>query len=434
MAEAGEAGGASRPDGPLRIALLSYRSKPHCGGQGVYLRHLSRELADLGHTVEVLSGQPYPELDREEIVLTKIPSLDLYRDEDPFRVPALGEFRDWVDVLEFAHMKTGGFPEPLTFSIRALRLLSRRRRDFDVVHDNQVLGLGNLGIARLGLPLVTSIHHPISVDRRIELEAARGLKEKIGKFRWYGFVSMQARVSRRVGPVLTVSESSKVDIVRDFKVDPRDIEILPLGVDTRIFHPRGERVPGRIVAMASADAPIKGVDVLLRAVAKLATERDVHVVVVSRPQKDGPTERLVRELALGDRVRFVSGISDEELGELLASAEIACVPSRYEGFSLPAVEHMASGTPLVASRAGALPEVVGDAGILVEPGDVEELAATLLRLHDSAGERARVGAAGLARVQERFAWPAVAKATVEHYRAAIAQQKYLKLAASKGKG
>ncbi|TDB90440.1 glycosyltransferase family 4 protein [Actinomadura sp. 7K534] len=434
MGEAGEPGGASGPDGSLRIALLSYRSKPHCGGQGVYLRHLSRELADLGHRVEVLSGQPYPELDREEIVLTEVPSLDLYRDEDPFRIPALGEFRDWVDVLEFAHMKTGGFPEPLTFSLRALRLLSRRRRDFDIVHDNQVLGLGNLGIARLGLPLVTSIHHPISVDRRIELEAARGIKQKLGKRRWYGFVSMQAQVSRRIGPVLTVSESSKVDIVKDFRVDPRDIDILPLGVDTRIFHPRGERVPGRIVAMASADAPIKGVDVLLRAVAKLATERDVHVIVVSKPKKDGPTDKLVRDLALGDRVRFVSGISDDELGELLASAEIAVVPSRYEGFSLPAVEHMASGTPLVASRAGALPEVVGDGGVLVEPGDVEELAATLHRLHDSAAERARVGEAGLARVQERFAWPAVAKATVEHYRAAITQQNYLRLAAGKGKG
>ncbi|MBB4777098.1 glycosyltransferase family 4 protein [Actinomadura livida] len=434
MGEAGEPGGASGPDGSLRIALLSYRSKPHCGGQGVYLRHLSRELADLGHRVEVLSGQPYPELDREEIILTKVPSLDLYRDEDPFRIPALGEFRDWVDVLEFAHMKTGGFPEPLTFSLRALRLLSRRRRDFDIVHDNQVLGLGNLGIARLGLPLVTSIHHPISVDRRIELEAARGIKQKLGKRRWYGFVSMQAQVSRRIGPVLTVSESSKVDIVKDFGVDPRDIDILPLGVDTRIFHPRGERVPGRIVAMASADAPIKGVDVLLRAVAKLATERDVHVIVVSKPKKDGPTDKLVRDLALGDRVRFVSGISDDELGELLASAEIAVVPSRYEGFSLPAVEHMASGTPLVASRAGALPEVVGDGGVLVEPGDVEELAATLHRLHDSAAERARVGEAGLARVQERFAWPAVAKATVEHYRAAITQQNYLRLAAGKGKG
>ncbi|MFI0411458.1 glycosyltransferase family 4 protein [Actinomadura sp. 3N508] len=426
MGEAGEPG-ALRV-GPLRVGLLSYRSKPHCGGQGVYLRHLSRELIDLGHSVEVLSGQPYPELDREEIVLTKLPSLDLYNDDDPFRTPALREFRDWVDVLEFAHMRTGGFPEPLTFSLRALRLLKRRRRDFDVVHDNQVLGLGNLGIGRLGLPLVTSIHHPISVDRRIELEAARGLKQKLGKRRWYGFVAMQSQVSRRIGPVLTVSESSKVDIVKDFKVDPRDIEILPLGVDTRIFHPRGARVPGRIVAMASADAPIKGVDVLLRAVAKLATERDVHVIVVSRPQKDGPTEKLVRELALGERVRFVNGIGDEELGELMASAEIAVVPSRYEGFSLPAVEHMASGTPLVASRAGALPEVVGDGGVLVAPGDVEELAATLRRLHDSAAERERVGAAGFGRVQERFAWPAVAKATVEHYRAAIAQQNYRRLA------
>ncbi|MFC5184834.1 glycosyltransferase family 4 protein [Actinomadura harenae] len=426
--------GAGAGERPLRVALLSYRSKPHCGGQGVYLRHLSRELVDLGHSVDILSGQPYPELDRDEIALSKIPSLDLYRDEDPFRTPAREEFRDWVDVLEFAHMRTGGFPEPLTFSIRVLRELRRRRREFDVAHDNQVLGLGNLGITRLGLPLVTSIHHPISVDRQIELDAAEDWKAKLGKRRWYGFVTMQSQVARRIGTVLTVSESSKIDIVRDFKVDPRDIEILPLGVDTSVFHPRGpltERVPGRIVAMASADAPIKGVDVLLRAVAKLATERDVHVVVVSRPTKDGPTERLVKELALGDRVRFVSGISDDELGDLLASAEIAVVPSRYEGFSLPAVEHMASGTPLVASRAGALPEVVGDAGILVEPGDVEELAAVLRRLHDSPEERARWSEAGLARVRERFAWRAVAQATVAHYREAITQHEYLRKAARK---
>jgi glycosyltransferase involved in cell wall biosynthesis len=406
-------------DSALRVALLSYRSKPHCGGQGIYLRHLSRELAGLGHQVEILSGQPYPELDRDDIVLTRLTSLDLYRDEDPFRTPRLGEFHDWVDVLEFAHMKTGGFPEPLTFSIRALRELRARRGDFDVVHDNQTLGYGNLGIQRLGLPLVTSIHHPISVDRRIEIEAAKGIKERFGKRRWYGFVRMQGQVARRIGPILTVSGSSKVDIVKDFKAAADDVHILPLGVDTQIFHPRGERVPGRIVAVASADSPLKGVDVLLRAVAKVATERDVHVVVVSKPTKDGPTEKLVRELALGDHVRFVSGISDDDLGELLAGAEIAVVPSRYEGFSLPAVEHMASGTPLVASRTGALPEVVGDAAVLVEPGDAEELAAVLRRLHDSAEYRTRVGAAGYQRVQERFTWRAVAIATTEHYRAAI---------------
>jgi glycosyltransferase involved in cell wall biosynthesis len=410
-------------DEPLRVALLSYRSKPHCGGQGVYLRHLSRELVDLGHTVDVFSGQPYPELDREEITLRRVPSLDLYADENPFRTPALGEFRDWIDVLEFAHMRTGGFPEPLTFSLRALRALRAHRHDYDVVHDNQVLGYGNLGIPRLGLPFVTSIHHPISVDRRIEIEAAKGWKQRFGKRRWYGFVRMQARVAARIGPILTVSGSSKHDIVRDFGADPDQVHILPLGVDDRFFHPRGERVPGRIVAVASADSPLKGVATLLRAVAKVATERDVHLVVVGRPTPGGPTDRLVAELSLGDRVRFVSGISDEELGELLASAEIAAVPSLYEGFSLPAVEHMASGTPLVASRTGALPEVVGDAAILVEPGDVEELAAVFRRLHDSPGERERVGAAGYARVQERFTWSAVARATVGHYRDAIAHRR-----------
>jgi glycosyltransferase involved in cell wall biosynthesis len=409
-------------DEPLRVALLSYRSKPHCGGQGVYLRHLSRELVDLGHHVEIFSGQPYPELDRDEITLHRVPSLDLYADEDPFRTPKLSEYRDWIDVLEFAHMRTGGFPEPLTFSLRVLRELRKRRLSYDVVHDNQVLGYGNLGISRLGLPLVTSIHHPISVDRRIEIEAAKGIKQRFGKRRWYGFVRMQARVAARIGPILTVSGSSKHDIVRDFGALPEQVHILPLGVDDTYFHPRGERVPGRIVAVASADSPLKGVATLLRSVAKLATERDVHVVVVGRPTPGGPTDKLVGELSLGDRVRFVSGISDEELGELLASAEIAAVPSLYEGFSLPAVEHMASGTPLVASRTGALPEVVGDAAVLVEPGDVEELAAVFRRLHDSPEERERLGAAGYERVQERFTWSAVARATVRHYRDAIAQR------------
>src|ERR1700729_2671425 len=150
-------------DRALRIALLSYRSKPHCGGQGIYLRHLSRELAALGHHVEVFSGQPYPELEPGP-VLRELPSLDLYADDDPFRTPALSEYRDWIDVLEFGAMKTGAFPEPLTFSVRALRALRQRAGDFDLVHDNQVLAYGMLGLARLGLPLVTSIHQPISVD------------------------------------------------------------------------------------------------------------------------------------------------------------------------------------------------------------------------------------------------------------------------------
>jgi glycosyltransferase involved in cell wall biosynthesis len=403
---------------PLRVALLSYRSKPHCGGQGIYLRHLSRELAALGHHVEVFSGQPYPELEPGPLLRT-LPSLDLYREPDPFRTPRLGEYRDWIDVLEVATMWTGAFPEPLTFSLRALRALRARRGDFDIVHDNQVLAYGMLRIARLGLPLVTSIHHPISVDRRIELAAAKGLS-RLSKRRWYGFVRMQGRVARRVGPVLTGSESSRDDICRDFRVPSSSVHVIPLGVDTRLFHPRPvQRVPGRIVAVASADSPVKGISTLLRAVAKLTTERNVVLTVVGKPAPGGPTERLVAELALGDKVRFVSGITDTELAEFIATAEIAVVPSLYEGFSLPAVEHMASGTPLIASRTGALPEVTGDAALLVTPGDPEELAMALRTLHDSAAERERLSALALQRVQERFAWSAVARATVDQYRRAI---------------
>ncbi len=407
-------------DHPLRVALLSYRSKPHCGGQGIYLRHLSRELAALGHHVEVFSGQPYPELEPGP-VLREVPSLDLYADENPFRTPRLSEYRDWIDVLEFATMKTGAFPEPLTFSLRALRLLRARRADFDLVHDNQVLAYGLLGLARAGLPLVTSIHHPISVDRRIELAAARGW-DRVGKWRWYSFVRMQGRVARRVGPVLTASQASRSDIIRDFRVAPDNVYVIPLGVDTRLFHPRpAPREPGLIVAVASADSPLKGVATLLQAVAKVTVEREARLTVVGRPAPGGPTERLVGELALGDRVRFVSGISDTELADLAARAEIAVVPSLYEGFSLPAVEHMASGTPLIASHTGALPEVTEDAAVLVEPGDVEALAAALRKLLDSPAERARLGAAAWQRVQERFAWSAVARATVERYRAAITE-------------
>ncbi len=406
-------------DRPLRIALLSYRSKPHCGGQGVYVRHLSRELDSLGHRVEVFSGPPYPELDPGP-GLARIPSLDLYRDDDPFRTPHWHEYRDWADVLETAMMWGGAFPEPLTFSIRVLRALAARAGEFDVVHDNQGLGYGLLGVRRLGLPLVASIHHPISVDKRIDL-ASLGPLDRLSRRRWYGFVRMQARVARvvaRSAPLITVSASAKRDICRDFGVWPDRVRVIPLGVDTRMFRPgpAAARVRGRIVAVASADSALKGVATLLHAVAKLVTDRDVHLTLIGRPTD--ATERLAGQLSLGDRVTFTHGLNDRAFSALLASAEIAVVPSLYEGFSLPAVEHMASGTPLVASRSGALPEVTGDAAALVTPGDSEELAAMLRRLHDNPAERGALADRALRRVGQRFAWPAVAKATVAQYREA----------------
>ncbi|MHA6803323.1 glycosyltransferase family 4 protein [Salinifilum ghardaiensis] len=405
----------------MRIALLSYRSKPHSGGQGVYVRHLSRGLAELGHHVEVFSGQPYPELD-PEVRLTRVPSLDLYRDPDPFRTPHWRELRDWVDLLELGTMWTAGFPEPLTFTLRAAGELRARAHEFDVVHDNQSLGYGLLRLPAAGLPVTATIHHPITHDRRVDLANARG-RRRITLRRWYGFLRMQARVARRIPHLMTVSESSAADIRRDFGVRRDQLNVVPLGVDPAVFHPpRAPRVPGRIVAMASADTPMKGVGTLLEAVAKLRTERDVELVLVSQPIPGGPTERRIEDLAIGDVVRTASGLSDDGIAELLGSAEVACVPSLYEGFSLPTVEAMACGTPLVASRAGAIPEVAGEHGETVElvrPGDAEELAAALGAVLDSPDYRHRLGEAGRRRVVERYSWTSVAAATVDCYAEAI---------------
>ena len=314
----------------------------------------------------------------------------------------------------------GGFPEPLTFSVRALRMLRARTADFNVVHDNQGLGYGMLGVRRLGLPLVTSIHHPISVDRRIDL-ASTGWPRGLSKRR-----SLRVHPDAGPGgaPVAGPDRDhrigmSKRDMCRDFRVPPDRVHIVPLGVDTRMFRPReAPRVPGRIIAVAvSADSALKGLATLLRAVGKLATDRDVHLVIVGKPVP--ATERLAAKLSLSDRITFTHGLDDEAFSSLLASAETAVVPSLYEGFSLPAVEHLASGTPLVASRTGALPEVTGDAAVLVTPGDDEELAAVLRRLHDSRAERFVLADRALDRVGERFAWSAVARATVEQYLAAM---------------
>jgi len=411
---------------PLRIALLSYRSKPHCGGQGVYVRHLSRELVALGHTVEVFSGQPYPDLD-PGVALTKVPSLDLYREPDPFRTPRLREFRDLVDVGEYLTMCTGGFPEPRTFATRVAKVLGARSGDFDVAHDNQVLGTGLLSLERLGLPLVTTIHHPITFDRRTDLAAATSRRQRWQLRRWYGFLRMQARVARRARWVLTPSEASRRDVARDFGVDPARMQAVPLGVDEGFSPPTALRVPGRILAMASADAPMKGIATLLEAFAKLRVDRDpaaLELVLVTRPRPGGPTEQLVERLGIGDAVTFAHGLSDAELVALMGSAEVACVPSLYEGFSLPTAELMACATPLVVSRAGAIPEVVGPDGEcadLVTPGDVGELQHALGALLDDPDRRAAMGAAGRRRAQERFSWRAVAETVAETYRRAVVE-------------
>ena len=402
----------------LRIALLSYRSKPHSGGQGIYVRALSRELAELGHRVEVLSGQPYPELD-DDVPLTRVPSLDLYREPDPFRTPRPSEFRDWIDVAEWATMCTAGFPEPLTFSLRAARQLLPRAADFDVVHDNQSLGYGLLRLVGAGLPTVATVHHPIAIDRDLELAAAPTLRRKITLRRWYAFTAMQTRVAARLDGVTTVSENSRGDIAAHMGLPADGIEVIPVGIDPDEFAPPADdrlRDRDSILVITSADVPLKGLVHLLEAVAKLRTERPVRLTVVGTARPGGPAEAALDRLALRDAVRFTGPVPEEELIRLMQSAAVVAIPSLYEGFSLPAVEAMACATPLVTTDAGALPEVVGtEAGLRVRAGDVGELTAALQLVLDSPSLAEQLGRAGRRRVLERYTWRSTAERTADWY-------------------
>ena len=410
--------GAYDPNGPLRIAYLTYRGKPHVGGQGVYTRHLTKALVDLGHSVEVFGGQPYPVLD-DRITMNKLPSLDIFNDQYPGRLPAYWEIKSWPDFVETARFLSGQFSEPLAFSKRALRALRTRTHDFDLVHDNQCLGWDILKIEKL-IPTVVTLHHPITKDRELEVSHAPNWRKRRSVSRWYSFVDMQGKVASKMPRIVVVSENSITDINKDMGVSLDRMRLVPVGVDPELFKPMPQvaRQPGRLITTASADVALKGLSYLLEAMAKLRTERDLRLTIIGKP-RPGHSMDLIESLGLMPYIDFVSGVSDERIVELYAEAELAVVPSLYEGFSLPAIEAMSTGICLVATDGGALPEVTGTDGDTVlqcPAGDAEALAVTLARGLDNAELRARIGAAGRERVVSRWSWTHCAKLTVEQYR------------------
>ena len=379
------------------------------------MHYLSRALVELGHDVTVFAGQPYPDL-AGGVELVEVPSLDLYRPEDPFRRPARSELRSAVDVAEYGLMCCGAFPEPLTFSLRAARLLRERSSGFDVVHDNQCLGYGLLTLNRT-IPVVATVHHPITVDRELALGAAPTRRERARLRRWYGFTRMQARVARRLPRLLTVSEASQRDVCAAFGVPEHRAGIVHNGVDPELFRPLAHvpEHPGRIVALASADLPMKGIVHLVEAVAKVRTERDAELVLAGKGADSRGIRAAARKYGVEDAIHFAGRVGNLELVELYAGAQVAVVPSLYEGFSFPAVQAMSCGVPLVTTTGGALPEVAGDAALLVPPGDAGALAAAIGRVLDDASLRERMRRAGRERALQRFTWRSAAEATAAEY-------------------
>jgi len=403
----------------LKIGLLSYRSNPHCGGQGVYIRHLSQALCKLGHQVEIIAGPPDPQLNGHGR-LTMLKTLDLYNPDDLFRTPRLSELTDMINLLEWLDVSAMGYPEPWTFGMRVVRHLKGKENQYDIIHDNQSLSYGLLSLMKK-VPVTATIHHPMTVDRRLAVQTTRSFIKKIKALRWYSFINMQKRVARKLPRILTVSDISKQDISTEFNIPQTRFTTIANGIDTSSFYPleRVRRIPGRIIVTNSADTPLKGLYHLLHAIKNMVKKRSVYLVVIGTPKKNGGIERLVRQLDLKSHMEFTGRIDQYRFIREYAKASIAVVPSLYEGFGLPVGEAMACRIPVICTTGGALPEVAGDAAKLVPPGDSQALEKAILELLDDASLRDTLAQKGYERVLSQFTWEATARKTVQAYREII---------------
>lgn len=406
---------------PLHIALLGYRSNPFSGGQGVYLKYLSEALIGLGHKVDVISGEPYPDLS-PEVRLIKLPGLNLYAHEKPTRALSFRQFFNPADVFEWLSFLSGGFPEPYAFGRRLVDYLRSHRPEYDIIHDNQSLCSGLLHSEKLGYTVVTTIHHPITFDRDIALANTPEWGMRLLVRRWYNFLNMQISVARKLTHIVTVSENSKIDIAADFGVRPDQLTVIYNGIDFETFRPLPEipRIPFHLITTASADQPLKGTQHLIPAIAQLVREfPDLRLTFIGAPKPGGTTEKNIIALGLEDKIEFLHGISTQRIVELYASASIAIVPSEYEGFGFPAGEAMACGVPVVSTDGGALPEVVGDAGVIVPSKNPNALAGAIRDLLLDDPRRAHLGIAGRARILAKFNWSTVALQMTDFYKKAI---------------
>ena len=406
-----------KPTSKLKICLLGYRSNPYSGGQGIYIRYLSKALVKQGHQVDVISGEPYPILD-PGVNLIKLPGLNLFEADNHVTALRPRHLLSYTDFFEWFSMFTGGFPEPYTFGRRLVKYFRRHKPDYDIVHDNQSLCFGLLKLQNTGIPLVATIHHPITSDLHIALGNTDDWKLRLLIRRWHSFLGMQKKVVRRLKHIVTVSEQSKVDIASAFDIDSATIKVVHNGIDTEIFRPQPKtrRIPFRIMATASADQPLKGLSYLIEAIALLTPDYpQIHLVVLGKINADGDSQQLINRLGIQAQIRFVSGVSTAELVTLYAETSLVVVPSIYEGFGLPAGEAMACGVAVVSTKGGALPEVVGDSGILVPVRDAKAIASAVADLLDHPEKAQALGLKARTRILDKFSWQVAAASMTQTY-------------------
>ena len=404
----------------MRIGILSYRSHPYSGGQGIYIKHLSKALSDRGHQVSVLSGPPYPELD-ESVELIKIPSLGLFETQNRMSSFGLNLLFRPLDLYEWLTVMTGGFPEPYTFGKRVLKYIKHNKSDFEIILDNQSLSGSLLRIQEI-LPLVVTIHHPITKDHKLEMQNATNWKEKLSSKRWHNFLPMQKRVAPKLKKIICVSKPSKKDVVEEFHVDPNRIEVILNGIDINTFSPSSfdKREENKIITTASADIPLKGLKYLVKALPKiLHSFPKTTLTVIGKSPNNSEVSKLIEELNLSNVITFRSGISEKEIVDLYHSSELAVIPSLYEGFGFGAGEAMACGVPLISTHSGGLEEVVGDAALKIMPSSAEEIEKAVIKLFNNPEDMRKLSTKGRQRMEEIFDWKIAASSYESSFKAVI---------------
>jgi glycosyltransferase involved in cell wall biosynthesis len=405
----------------------AYRGTMSSGGLGLYLHALTRELAELGFEIDLYVGPPYPD-PMPWVRTIQLPNEHYWGRKwgEGWAAPVLGarpqRIFEPLNFYEFAVTRFGFLPEMFAFSLRMARAFLgevRRGARYDLIHDVQTLGYGILWLRALGLPTVATIHHPLSIDRRFSLARDRTFMDRKGSLTFHP-VRTQARAARRVDAIITSSEASVAELESGFGVRRERIHNIGNGVE---LPPPGARRPApvrpELLFIGRVSDPNKGIEYLLAALALLP--RDVTLRVLDDAPLESELLRQIGDLKLSDRIHFAGKIPRAELEATLRSAAALVMPSLFEGFGLPAVEALAAGTPLVATRAGALAEVVARAGTgtLVPPADPTALATGIAEVLANWEAVQAEALAARPRIEAEFGWPQVAARTVEVYRKAM---------------
>ena len=404
----------------MKVGLLSYRSHPYSGGQGIYIKHLSKALKNLGHEVSVLSGPPYPELD-SGVNLIKIPSLGLFESGERLKAFRLRFLWSPIDLYEWITVMTGGFPEPYTYGKRVLKRLKENNLKLDVLLDNQSLSSSLLEI-QAHYPLAVTIHHPITKDHKLEMQNAINWKERLSSSRWHNFLPMQKKVAPQLKNIICVSQPSKEDVISEFKVDEKKITVIPNGIDIGIFKPSSikKSLSFRIVTTASADIPLKGLKHLILALPRVIRQFPLtSLTVIGKSPEKSNLNKLIDDLDLEDKITFRSGISEKEIVKTYHDSDIAVIPSLYEGFGFGAGEAMACGVPLISTDSGGLKQVIGDAALKIKPGSVNEIEEGIYKLFTEEKLRQELAEKGRERMEEFFDWKIAASAYIEVFKKII---------------